>query len=367
MNKQLQIIFLLLSTLSYHAMAQETIINGKFSSMKDGTVIYLSNDKQVTDSTLIVNGAFSLKTSLKKGEFYSLSAVAGPQSVANVTLYLEPGVLNISGKNAMLENLNFSGSRYADDMTSFYALPLQPVFKKKDLLMQRYSKVSRSADTTGRKQLADSVKILKEAINVVYDNWIYGHSASPVSAYAIWLNYNLNGSTRLEQLLNSLKMSAKDNSIGRELQQTVDVGKLTAIGQMAPEFTQNDTSGRPLSLKQFRGKYVLIDFWASWCGPCRAENPKIVKLFQKFKDKEFTILGVSLDREGDKDKWLKAIHDDGLTWNHVSDLKWWKNEVATLYGIRSVPSSLLIDPQGRIIAKNLRSAELENRLLKLLK
>ena len=105
-------------------------------------------------------------------------------------------------------------------------------------------------------------------------------------------------------------------------------------------------------------KYVLVDFWASWCGPCRVENPNVVKVFNQYKDKGFTVLGVSLDREGAKDKWMKAIHDDNLTWTHVSDLKFWNNAVAQQYGIKAIPMNLLIDPQGKIIAKNIRGEEL---------
>jgi thiol-disulfide isomerase/thioredoxin len=128
------------------------------------------------------------------------------------------------------------------------------------------------------------------------------------------------------------------------------------------EFTQNDTLGNPVSLSSFKGKYVLVDFWASWCGPCRAENPNVVKTYQKFQNKNFTILSVSLDRPGQKERWLKAIHDDGLTWTHVSDLKFWDNAVAKQYGIRAIPQNLLLDPSGKIIAKNLRGEELAEKL-----
>jgi peroxiredoxin len=140
--------------------------------------------------------------------------------------------------------------------------------------------------------------------------------------------------------------------------------RLLGYGQIAPDFIQNDPEGKPVSLKEFRGKYVLVDFWASWCGPCRMENPNVVQAYQRYKSKNFTVLGISLDR--DKPKWLQAIKDDNLTWPHVSDLKFWQNEVAQLYQVSSIPQNFLLDPEGRIIGKNLRGAALDQFLEKTL-
>ncbi len=138
-----------------------------------------------------------------------------------------------------------------------------------------------------------------------------------------------------------------------------------ALGATAPEFAEADTAGKVISLSSFRGKYVLIDFWASWCGPCRRENPNVVKAYNTYKGKNFTILGVSLDRPNAKDKWLAAIHKDGLTWNHVSDLKFWDSKAAGLYAVRGIPQNFLLDPNGKIIGKNLRGEDLQNKLAEL--
>jgi peroxiredoxin len=139
----------------------------------------------------------------------------------------------------------------------------------------------------------------------------------------------------------------------------------TAVGAIAPEFTLNDTLGNPVSLSSYKGKFVLVDFWASWCGPCRAENPNVVKSYAKFHNKGFDILGVSLDDERSKQNWLNAIRHDGLTWQQVSDLKGWNNEVAKLYVIKAIPQNVLLDPSGKIIAKNLRADALEKKLTEL--
>ncbi|HEU4902282.1 MAG TPA: TlpA disulfide reductase family protein, partial [Flavisolibacter sp.] len=141
--------------------------------------------------------------------------------------------------------------------------------------------------------------------------------------------------------------------------------KATALGELAPAFTQLTPSGQSVSLADYRGKYVLVDFWASWCQPCRQDNPNVVKAFHAFKDKNFTILGVSLDQN--KDAWQKAIQQDGLAWTQVSDLKFWDNAAAVLYGVQGIPYNVLVDPNGNIIAENLHGEEIIQTLQKVIK
>jgi peroxiredoxin len=168
----------------------------------------------------------------------------------------------------------------------------------------------------------------------------------------------------IEIAMNKLSPAAKNNLIGKRTLEKIRIDKKMGIGTTAPSFTQNDTQGKPVSLKDFRGKYVLIDFWASWCHPCRAENPAVVKVFNEYKDKNFTIIGVSLDSV--KENWLEAIKKDGLTWTHVSDLKGWKNVVAEQYHVVGVPQNYLLDKEGKIIAKDLHGKALTKKLAELL-
>ncbi|MET3880706.1 AhpC/TSA family protein [Chitinophaga sp. OAE865] len=194
-------------------------------------------------------------------------------------------------------------------------------------------------------------------------------NSHPKSIASIWLMMNELRS-RLEpeefrQLFESLDKSVQESQYGKSVTVYVKSLKANVLNVVADDFSQEDTKGQPVKLSSFRGKYVLVDFWASWCGPCRQENPNVVKAYNRFKDKNFTILGVSLD--DNRERWLRAISQDGLAWTQVSDLRGWGNEVAVQYGVQSIPTNFLVDPAGKIIARNLRGEELEAKLEQLLK
>ena len=169
--------------------------------------------------------------------------------------------------------------------------------------------------------------------------------------------------TANQPVFDSLDMDLRNSYVGKDLEQRMNALTSIVPGSMAPDFTENDPNNKPLTLSSLRGRYVLVDFWASWCHPCRMENPNLVKQYQLYKDKGFQVLSVSLDDNADK--WKDAIANDGLPWLHVSDLHGWNNAACKLYAIRAVPSSFLVDPQGKIVATGLVGEKLNEKLKEL--
>jgi peroxiredoxin len=227
-----------------------------------------------------------------------------------------------------------------------------------------------------QRQQVGSTGIYSDSLNKAWDKqlakietmippFLEKYPNTSVSAFLLNTVWQLfNNVSKMDSWIALTGPKAQKSIFGENLEQQMSAERLFGYGQQAPDFVQEDPEGKPVSLKDFRGKYVLVDFWASWCGPCRMENPNVVQAYQRYKNKNFTVLGISLDR--DKPKWLQAIKDDNLTWPHVSDLKFWQNEVAKLYQVSSIPQNFLLDPEGRIIGKNLRGAALDEFLEKTL-
>lgn len=213
--------------------------------------------------------------------------------------------------------------------------------------------------------LARAWEIQTSGIANLVSPFLQKHANTAVAGFlltTVWPLYN--NVPQMDNWLGMLTNASRESIFIKSLDEQMKGERLFGYGQVAPDFVQNDPDGNPVSLKDYRGKYVLVDFWASWCGPCRQENPNLVRAYNSYKQKNFTVLGISLDR--DKPKWLKAISDDQLTWQHVSDLKFWENEVAKLYQVSSIPQNFLLDPEGKIIGKNLRGEALGEFLEKTL-
>jgi peroxiredoxin len=300
-------------------------INGTVDGVAIGKVyLHKFNNKmfQLIDSAEIVNGAFVVKANVETPEIYGLSY--GKKS---------PYMIFTDG-NPLTVKLD---TNYNHQQTVVSGSLLQEQF--------------------------DQIKTNYDDLNI--EEYITQYPASLVSAYVLYrfFSYRLSAE-ELRHDVSLLDKSLQNTQYVKTISELIEIYESVAIGKTAPDFTENNTEGYPVKLSDLYGKsYILLDFWASWCPPCRQENPNIVALYNQYKDKGFNILGVSLDKS--KERWLKGIHDDNLTWTHVSDIQYWNSAAAKLYGVRAIPSNFLLDKDGVIVGKNLRGEDLKNKLAEL--
>ncbi|NCB08713.1 MAG: TlpA family protein disulfide reductase [Bacteroidia bacterium] len=222
-------------------------------------------------------------------------------------------------------------------------------------------------DTAKAEEMMNQVEEMYKSIGVLQTDFIKNNPASYVTPYFLSAVQYEKEVEELDLLVQSLDPKLQEIPSVVKLKEHIAKLKVVAVGQIAPDFTMNDPEGNPVKFSDIyaQNEYTLLDFWASWCGPCRQENPNVVAVFLEFKEKGFGVFGVSLDR--DRDAWLKAVQDDQLSWQHVSDLAYWQNAAAQLYAVNSIPSNLIVDRTGKIVAKNKRGDELRSTIAELLK
>ena len=338
-------------------------LSGTIKGLSDGT-IYLQHriDKAYIslDSVKSTDGTFTFTGKVDIPDVYYIS-IPGQQSRS--MLFLENSRINLSVHVDSLYYPNVSGSAVHDEYTALEG-QIDAIYERMDALWAEYQQASASGDTAIANELNAQMESVYETIGETQMAYLNENPSSYIAPYVVQSLHYGKEAEEIEDLLAKLDPILESTTLVGSMKKRVEVLKNVAVGKMAPDFTQNDPEGNPVSLASLRGNYLLIDFWASWCGPCRRENPNIVAAYSKYHEKGFDILGVSLDNS--KERWLQAIEADRLTWNHVSDLKYWSNEAAAIYGISSIPSSLLLDREGKIIAKNLKGKDLHSELEKLL-
>lgn len=336
--------------------------------------IYLEQEsadgKGFKDSTNLVNGNFQFKGSVKSPGFYSLSTKGLQYPVQFI---LENSAISVTKlKKDSLSRADIKGSAAQDVHMGFYDGPWKAISEKAGSIYQAIEAADKAAKAAGGKTdsltragFDEQFKALDLENQQAVKAYVSQHSASAGAAAVIYDRFigypNFPVATELFALLTK---EAQQSAVGQQISSSLAIDAKTAKGKTAPAIAMADKDGKIVKLSDFKGKYVLIDFWASWCGPCRKENPNVVAAYKKYHDKGFEILGVSLD--SNKEAWLKAIQADGLTWTHVSDLKGWKNAAAAEYGVKSVPASFLLDPNGKVVDKDLRGEELNKTLESLL-
>ena len=312
------------------------------------------------DSAQLVAGQFNFTGSVASPQMYYIMI---NETDVRQPFFIENSDIEVAITIDSTMTTDVKGSA-AQDVYNEYITLTEPVDEEMSGIYQDYRKAREADDEAGIAR-ADSLYEVAEAQKKnLIKQFVKGHKASVVAPYLIMRNSYKFDLPELEEFSVELDTNLSGSSYYTSLINRVDILKSVQVGQPAPDFTQNDTTGNPLALSSLKGNYLLVDFWASWCGPCRAENPNVVEAWKKYHKKGFDILGVSLDRN--KGKWMEAIDADGLTWNHVSDLQYWSNAAAKLYGVNSIPANVLLDPEGIIIARNLRGEDLQIKLEELL-
>jgi peroxiredoxin len=309
----------------------------------------------ILDTAVVENGRFNFKGSIEHPDIYYIGIDEG----RFVSFFNEPSDIKIKFHIDSITSPEITGSTADNEFRNY----LKSIEKHKSAqigIYTRYNEAARNNDTAQIKIIEAEMNELDAQHKANILGFVKDNPSSFVSPYiAMRHSYELD-LDELRQLNTSLDSKVKESPFAKMLADRILVLENVEVGKQAPDFTMKDTQGNTVTLSDLRGKVLLVDFWASWCGPCRKENPNIVSAYKRFNDKGFDILGVSLDR--DKDSWLAAIKDDNLTWTHVSDLQYWNNAASKLYGVMSIPSNVLLDANGVIIARNLTGEDLIKKL-----
>ena len=381
MKKYLSLILLLILFFSCNKKEEKGkfTISGSIKNIDDQKIfleqLFFSNSSpQVLDSAQVVNGRFSLHGAANEEGMFRLRMEK-----------LNSGFIFINDAaeikfSADIKDPSLSGPAFSSPANKLLINFLSTLDTKGKMLSEETAKLEALKTTKNNDSLVAEETIKVTDIKTSFENYVLafadttkhpvlamfamGYAADAQSALMDKIVANMSNRFPTHQEVSAMITRYGQMKNAQTQQESKAAGR-PGIGMQAPDITMNDVNGKPFSLSALKGKYVLVDFWASWCAPCRGENPNVVKAFNKYKSKNFTVLGVSLDEK--KEAWLKAIKDDNLGWTHISDLKGWSSASVSLYGFDGIPYNVLLDPQGKIIATELRAEVLDKKLGELLK
>lgn len=340
----------------------QTIISGEVADFEDGVItLYrvIAEDSSKIDTFEIKKGKFEFRFTDSEPR---LANLVFPDGTSAVQFFTEPGNITMKGAKDNLNQMEITGTptNVLNQEVKLINEGLETEFRE---LYEKANQAQTSGDLTALDSIEPQMQKFQARAAKANVEFAMEHPTSLLSAY-LGLTASMTPDLDLKPLYNSLSEEIKATFFGQRLQTVVEASTKTAIGTSAPDFEGISPDGKIIKLSSLKGKHVLIDFWASWCMPCRQENPAVVSVYQAYKSKGFDIIGVSLDQE--KDKWIEAIAQDNLTWPHVSDLMGWKSKIVAMYGVQGIPQNFLLDKDGVILAKSLRGQELETKLKEIL-
>lgn len=348
-------------------------INGTVTGFADGTMVYINSadensDTGLTkiDSVAITEGKFTFAG--KADEIDMKYLEFGQEQMYYLPFIYENGEITVVYDKDKTENTKVTGTESNDSFMTFreQTKPVEEKMKRfQEENNEKMMQAQMSGDETAMNELREEYMKIADELSEVSKNFVKNNKnfASLMMLGQLHQNKQITDEELIE-IYNGMDDSLKATKVGKDIQELVNNASKLAIGQPAPDFSAPTPEGTEASLKENLGKVTVIDFWAAWCGPCRKENPNVVRIYEKYKDQGLSIIGVSLDR--DKDAWLKAIADDGLTWTQISNLAYFNDPIAKEYNINAIPATFILDADGNIAAKDLRGQELEDKIAELL-